>query len=387
MGVLKRPSGTFQDLAYGYDKVGNILSRTNDVQPMTSGHGNYHQGADSGNDAYSLHMDYDGIHNIVNKAQVHVRSGSDGVESVVKGTSYTWDYAYEGNKPHAPTVIGDRHFSYDANGNQLGWTQDNGKASRHIFWDDENHIQRINDDKATSLFAYDDQGQRKVKYVKNNKANTAKTTYYVNQYYQLTNDVLVTKHIFVGSTRLVTKHAGGSIVFRTKPRNTRSSQGRKSNTIPGNYKAEQLREKGNNGKAASAPGYIKSADKGNRYANGHSNANANNGKGKGQQNDHANNGNGKFADGQFPGQGIYHRSDRANEVAQNVNKNPNLQYLKEDPSSPWYGDGATAMRSTPAAPAGRVRSASIPVTRRWSSATPAKRCSIIIRTTWAAPPT
>ncbi|MDH4319592.1 MAG: hypothetical protein OEV64_14485, partial [Desulfobulbaceae bacterium] len=50
-------------------------------------------------------------------------------------------------------------------------------------------------------------------------------------------------------------------------------------------------------------------------------------------------GNGKFADGQHPGQGIYNRSDRANEVAQNVAKNKHLQHLVTDPDSPWYGDG------------------------------------------------
>jgi YD repeat-containing protein len=109
---------TFQNLSYAFDKVGNILSRTNDVSPidgiggyshqeygydslyrLTSSRGSYQQGADSGKDAYSLHMRYDGIHNIVNKAQVHVRTGSDGVESLIKGTSYTWDYAYEMSRP------------------------------------------------------------------------------------------------------------------------------------------------------------------------------------------------------------------------------------------------------------------------------------------------
>jgi len=250
----------------------------------------------------------------------------------VKGTTYTWDYHYTGAQPHAPTTVGSRNFRYDANGNQLGWTEtdvDNQSTtnSRRIYWDDKNRIQRINDDKYTSLFAYDDQDQRVVKYVKNNSANTAKTTYYINQYYQLTNDVLVTKHVFNGSSRLLTKHSGGSIVFRSKPRNTRSYKGRPESKIPGNYKAESHPNKktdavsppplaGVKGKSAQAPGQQKKPEQ------------VQNGNGKGQQ---GSNGNSKAKTNGNAGtaglNGIAHRSDRANEVAQNTNKNPHLAGL------------------------------------------------------------
>jgi len=78
-------------------------------------------------------------------------------------------------------------------------------------------------------------------------------------------------------------------------------------------------------------------------------------KGKGQskkQNGKApSNGKGakQFQDGNHPGQGLEHRSDRANEVAQNVNKNPNLQYLLDDPNSPYY-QGGTPGQTDPDAP-------------------------------------
>ncbi|MDH5302247.1 MAG: hypothetical protein OEW58_12890 [Gammaproteobacteria bacterium] len=58
----------------------------------------------------------------------------------------------------------------------MGWKDLSGSkqaGDRRIFLDEENRIQRINDPKYTSLFAYDDQGQRVVKYVKNNSANTS----------------------------------------------------------------------------------------------------------------------------------------------------------------------------------------------------------------------
>ena len=247
----------------------------------------------------------------------------------MKGTTYSWDYHYTGTQPHAPTTVGSRHFRYDANGNQLGWTEtdiDNQSTtnSRRIYWDDKNRIQRINDDKYTSLFAYDDQDQRVVKYAKNNSANTAKTTYYINQYYQLSNDVLVTKHVFNGSSRLLTKHSGGAIVFRSKPRNTRSYKGRPESNLPGNYKAETHPNKktdavapplaGVKGKSAQAPGQQKKPEP------------AQNGKGKGQQGNNSQAKTNGHA-GTAGLNGIAHRSDRANEVAQNTHKNPHLVAL------------------------------------------------------------
>ena len=75
------------------------------------------------------------------------------------------------------------------------------------------------------------------------------------------------------------------------------------------------------------------------------------GKGKKQNGKTPKNGKGakQFQDGNHPGQGLAHRSDRANEVAQNVNKNPNLQYLLDDPNSPYY-QGGTPGQTDPDAP-------------------------------------
>jgi len=52
--------------------------------------------------------------------------------------------------------------------------------------------------------------------------------------------------------------------------------------------------------------------------------------------------------GATPGQGIEHRSDRANEVAQNVYKNKNLQGEFSDPDSPYYqGESGTDENGNP----------------------------------------
>ncbi len=41
---------------------------------------------------------------------------------VEEKTTYDWTYQYGSNHPHAPTKIGQRIYTYDLNGNQLGWT-------------------------------------------------------------------------------------------------------------------------------------------------------------------------------------------------------------------------------------------------------------------------
>jgi hypothetical protein len=54
--------------------------------------------------------------------------------------------------------IGERNYSYDANGNQTGWTQQKNGTNRSIVWDDDNRIQAIADNGHTKSYQYDDQG-------------------------------------------------------------------------------------------------------------------------------------------------------------------------------------------------------------------------------------
>ena len=49
-----------------------------------------------------------------------------------KATTYDWSYEYGGAQPHAPTHLGDRTYSYDANGNMTGWEHDQNGTSRTI---------------------------------------------------------------------------------------------------------------------------------------------------------------------------------------------------------------------------------------------------------------
>ncbi|MDD1796500.1 hypothetical protein LRP50_25650, partial [Enterovibrio sp. ZSDZ42] len=95
----------------------------------------------------SLSMSYDSIHNITAKNQLHERLPLDGTGwNALQGTSYDWQYDYAGSaQPHAASNIGNRTFSYDANGNQTGWTNDDNGTRRDIVWDEENRIRTVTD--------------------------------------------------------------------------------------------------------------------------------------------------------------------------------------------------------------------------------------------------
>ncbi|MCI5180784.1 MAG: sugar-binding protein, partial [Candidatus Electrothrix sp. AW3_4] len=155
----------FMDLSYDYDPVGNIEGLDNaaavrkpnefggksrqrfgydDLYRLTSASGLLEQKPNTEH-RYTLAMQYDSIHNILTKNQQHVRITPSGSSITQKKTTYDYSYAYTGSRPHAPTQIGERAFSYDANGNQTGWESDENGTRRTIVWDEENRIQAIKD--------------------------------------------------------------------------------------------------------------------------------------------------------------------------------------------------------------------------------------------------
>ncbi|TDP98132.1 SpvB/TcaC N-terminal domain-containing protein [Labedaea rhizosphaerae] len=132
--------------------------------------------------------------------------------------SYTYDYAFTGTKPHAPSKIGPINQGYDANGNLIDTVNtippEPGKR-RQLVWDEENRLacnqdhnrnQVIAQDPstctspnqpATVRYYYDDQGTRVVKIA-------GPQHIYPNRNYSETNGTGY-KHIFIGDTRLLTK--------------------------------------------------------------------------------------------------------------------------------------------------------------------------------------
>jgi RHS repeat-associated protein len=226
----------FQNLGYSYDQVGNVTSLVNtgalqpqnlggpssqsfvydDLYRLTHAEGTFraNDGLGSSQDGrYDLSMKYDTIHRIIQKDQKTYNKPVGGVESPeVKGT-YLYNYDYAAMQPHAPTQIGNRAFTYDDNGNQLGYQQSGGGPDRSIAWDEENRIQAIKDGGGDPLqsgiqFDYNDAGERIAKYQSNNRS------LYINQFVSLkhsnnnTGHVL-SKHIFIGNSRVLT-HLGST---------------------------------------------------------------------------------------------------------------------------------------------------------------------------------
>ena len=310
-------AGQFQNLHYAYDPLGNILGIGNAVKlttnkelggpvwqtfaydnldRLTTAAGAFETHAGQF-DSYSLGMGYNNIHNITHKTQNHELIDSSGKTRQVRGTTYDWRYAYNESgpdsvRPHAPTQIGTpdetsgdingRTFHYDANGNQTGWESDVNGTRRNIDWDDENRIQKIGDPSNTLEFAYDDTGERVV------KRGQHGMTVYVNQYFTVRNLALASKHVFAGATRIATKvEPGEPVGYKEEPLSTDPAVtlSTTSTAIIGES-TTTTEEPGLVDKALEFLGWKK--------------------------------------EGGHPGQGIEHRSDRANEVAQNTLKNPNL---------------------------------------------------------------
>lgn len=208
----------FQNLSYSYDPVGNVLNLANnvpvappsqfggptsqtftydDLYRLTGATGTY-QLAQNKTRQYVMNMQYDSVNNILSKQQTDEMHQSNQVIPLQK-TSYTFAYAYAGTQPHAPTHIANRTFTYDRDGNQTGWTDDNNGQRRTIAWDEENRLQSLSDNGRTETYTYDDAGTRVI------KRGPQGETVYVNPYFTVRNGQLGTKNVYMGNDRLVSK--------------------------------------------------------------------------------------------------------------------------------------------------------------------------------------
>ena len=136
--------------------------------------------------------------------QLHTLVQPSTVAITQKKTSYDFSYQYNPSgltsvRPHAPIHIGDRTYSYDANGNQTGWTADTNGTNRTIIWNEENRIESISDQGHTKTYKYDDQGNRVI------KRGPQGETVYVNQFHTQRPGATGTKHVYAGTSRIVSK--------------------------------------------------------------------------------------------------------------------------------------------------------------------------------------
>jgi RHS repeat-associated protein len=225
------PSAPVQLLHFGYDPVGNITSRTNDIPiPPTNVYGGpsaqtfqyddryqlvgatgIYREAPGKQQRYTLSMSYDDIGNITHKTQADAVVQPSGTSVPQGGTTYDFAYAYA-DRPHAPAHIGTRTYHYDPSGNQTGWDDDQNGQRRTAVWNEDNQPASITDDGHETDFRYDAAGRRTHEY------NLEGEAIYVNQFYTVKNGTVLTKHVFAGAQRVASKReltgGGPQNVFR-----------------------------------------------------------------------------------------------------------------------------------------------------------------------------
>lgn len=247
------------DNKYSYDKVDNVLSVSNNA-PVGTGMGgqmthNYsydglyrlasaagtYTAANSKSAQYILTMGYDNMHRITTKRQ-HIQQQGIQFDGLLKA-GYELEYAYRGDTPFQLSNLKDENYrtegssaddkinkehkyEYDANGNLVYVNVDRLKADstqttkaneRKLWWDEENRLRAISDNGFVSTYTYDAGGERVTKQSGDNdvmyvnsefsggRTETHNFTAYVNPYMVVTKGGQYTKHIYIGSQRIVSK--------------------------------------------------------------------------------------------------------------------------------------------------------------------------------------
>ena len=284
---------SIMDNAYAYDAVSNVLSVANKAALPESGKaggqmahaytydalyrlasatGTY-AGADSKTASYRLEMGYDNMHRIVSKKQHLTQQGVqfDGKLHVGYDLAYTYgktegkkfqlaevkdaNYRTEENPDSVAKVDNSHTYTYDANGNLVyvntgrikqDGTLDSTAAERKLRWDEENRLTASDDNGFVTNYWYDADGERTVKtsgegeqlYVNSEfaggRTNTAKFSLYVSPYLVANQGGRYTKHIYIGSQRIVSK-IGDFASYGSDPRRIQYA-GSETDGLSVNYK-------------------------------------------------------------------------------------------------------------------------------------------------------
>ena len=255
---------TIMDNAYTYDAVSNVLSVVNGASVPQSGKaggqmahaytydalyrlvsatGTY-TGADNKTASYTLAMGYDNMHRITSKRQILIQNNVqfNGTLNAGYDLSYTYgtdtgkkfqlanvkdvNYRTEETPSESENVNNNHAYEYDANGNLVyvntSRTKKDGVADektteRKLKWDEENRLLASDDNGFVTNYWYDADGERTVKtsgesdqvYVNSEfaggRTNTAKFSLYVSPYLVANQGGRYTKHIYIGSQRVVSK--------------------------------------------------------------------------------------------------------------------------------------------------------------------------------------
>jgi RHS repeat-associated protein len=219
------PTRVIQDLNYGYDKVGNVLSMANNADGptpsllggpsrQTYAYDNYYRltSASGGTPLangkrrdFTYSVAYDASGNVASKNQQDVISAvsSTGAPTNPKqtqtDTSYNWIFAYRpagGFGPHQLASAGGNAYTYDANGNFTQIADSKNRVQRTVGWDAANRARNINDSSGSTDYLYDAQGLLGV------QRGPGGETAFVNNWYQFSNDGWFWKQIWADDDHL-----------------------------------------------------------------------------------------------------------------------------------------------------------------------------------------
>jgi RHS repeat-associated protein len=169
--VMPASNTTWQNLTYGYDKVGNITSLSDTVanENLTFTYDALNR-LDLVTGAYSDNPEYDGRGNLYQKKDL-------------SGTTVTLTYPTGTNpvRPHAVQTAGGNNYQYDANGNMT--QRIIGQVTYTLVYDKENHLTSISGGGLSAVYTYNADGTR-VKAVITSGSVT-KTTGYVGNYFEI----------------------------------------------------------------------------------------------------------------------------------------------------------------------------------------------------------
>ena len=210
---------------------------------LASATGTY-KGTDNKSASYTLSMGYDNMHRITSKKQHLSQTGVQFEGTLNAGYDLTYTYQKADGKkfqldnvrdinyrteetPTDSTNINNGHkYTYDANGNLVyintsrvkkDGKEDEKATEQKYRWDEENRLLAADENGFVSNYWYDADGERTVKTSGENEAiyvnsefsggntGTARFSLYVSPYLVAGQGGKYTKHIYVGSQRIVSK--------------------------------------------------------------------------------------------------------------------------------------------------------------------------------------
>lgn len=228
---------------YGHDFEYDNLNRLAGAKGYFRGNQEQQQNNNDFQSDYTMNMQYNATHGILNKTQLHYKNME---ATPVAANTYSNTYNYLENT-HKVVHINDsttgatEDFSYDLNGNLVNKTNTDG-SSRSLFWDESNRLRVVKDPAGMQHYIYDASGERILKANTNTEAvygngslldpaTTAINSYATYPSANLVIDAngIYSKHYYAGTQRIVSRigEQSSSIFGDNRPKMSSNKDGNK----------------------------------------------------------------------------------------------------------------------------------------------------------------